>query len=217
MSLGISTEGSGDFAPYLKYDAKAGRIFRAPLKDAGEKTMVDLTMGFVGAFDFANIEVGWLDFPSGAAPQYATQPLAQGIGPKPTAPGKWKQGFRINVALPGVPGVFEMASNAKATIAAFNELHDKVIAAPELAAGKVPVVALSGTEIVETPSPQGVQRNYKPIFVIQSWIDRPASLVKKTPAATPPAQATPPANHPPAGPAATGNQAFQAPPAGSFG
>lgn len=214
MSLGISTEGSGDFAPYLKYDAKAGRIFRSPNKDAGEKSAVDMTMGFVGAFDFANIEVGWLDFPSGAAPQYATRPLAQGIGDKPTAPGKWKQGFRINVVLPSVAGVFEMASNAKATIAAFNELHDKVVAAPELADGKVPVVALTGTEIVETPSPQGLQRNYKPIFAVQSWIDRPASLVVK-PKAVPAVQAA--RANPPDGPASTGAQKFVAPAANSFG
>lgn len=212
MSLGISTEGGGDFAPYLKYDAKAGRIFRAPIKEAGEKNMVDLTMGFAGAFDFANIQVGWLDFPSGAAPQYETRPLAQGVGDKPTKPGKWKQGFRINVVLPGVPGVFEMASNAKATIAAFNELHDKVSAAPELAAGKVPVVALSGTEIVETPSPQGVQRNYKPIFAVTQWIDRPASLVSKPAAAAPAAQAQAFASPP-----ETGTKPFVAPAANSFG
>ena len=66
--FGFSTEmsGGGDFTPIVKYDSRAGRIFRVDrvqTNDGFVSDPVDITQGFKAVFDFENIEVGWIDFP----------------------------------------------------------------------------------------------------------------------------------------------------------
>lgn len=193
MSLGIQTE-AGAFSSYIKMDARSGRILRKKNAEKGEQSDVDITDGFQAVFDMAGIEVGWAMFAAGAAPAYVMQPVAAGLPPKPQ--GEFKQGFRVNVALPSNlgGGVYELASTAKAIIVSIDKLHNEYEAAPESKAGKLPVVKLNGTQMVETKTPQGVNRNYSPLLAIVGWVDRPASMQEKAqPAATPAPQAAPPA------------------------
>ncbi len=204
MSLGINTQASGDFKPYIKYDARAGRIFRAPNKEAGEQNAVDITMSFVGLMDLQHIKVGWLDFPTGAAPDYQVQDVSKGLPQKP-AGGKHKQGFVLSVMLPGDPQVYEMASSSKATVESFNVLHDAFINAPEAKTGQLPIVKMVNTLIVETQSKNGTTRNYQPVWQITGWNPRPAAM---------PAGVTgnaPPANAVQGSPAPTGAQTFATP------
>lgn len=174
MALGISTESSGQFIPYLKYDARAGRWFRAKNKDAGETQDMDVTHNFAAALDLANIQVGWLLYPKGAAPVYVVQDVSKGL---PDKPGKdYKQGFTMKVALNGGE-VFEFSSTSKATISAIDELHTLFMADARGTEKKmVPVVEMVGTEIVETQAAQGVTRNYKPTLKIVDWVQRPAAF-----------------------------------------
>ena len=218
MGLGINFEaGGGDFTPFLKYDARAGRWFRKGDRDKGETSPVDVTNGFSAVFDMATIEVGWIDFPSGAAPIFITQPISVGIPQRPDG-GNFKQGFRMRAALPAAlgGGVYEVASSAKAFIGSIDALHTSYTAAPEAAQGKLPVVSMTGTTMIETSGPKGVTRNYQPVLAITAWVARPATMqaegfVSKkapTPVATgaPPATgstAVPPPQAKPAAPAAS--------------
>lgn len=210
MGLGINFEaGGGDFTPYLKYDARAGRWFRKGDRDKGETGPVDVTNNFSAAFDLATIEVGWIDFPSGAAPIFITQPISVGIPQRPDG-GNFKQGFRMRAALPAAlgGGVYEIASNAKAFIGAIDALHTAYTAAPEAAQGKLPVIAMTGTTMLETNGPKGVTRNYQPVLSITAWVARPASMQAPAPVATgaPPATgstAVPPPQAKAAAPAAS--------------
>ena len=218
MGLGINFEaGGGDFTPWLKYDARAGRWFRKGDRDKGEQGPVDVTNNFSAVFDLATIEVGWIDFPSGAAPVFITQPISAGIPQRPTG-GTFKQGFRMRAALPAAlgGGVYEVAASAKAVIGSIDAIHTAYTAAPEAAQGKLPVVAMTGTTMIETTTPKGINRNYSPTLVIQSWVARPASMPvaaftstqQPTPVATgaPPATgstAVPPPQAKPAAPAAS--------------
>lgn len=204
MSLGINTQASGDFKPYIKYDARAGRIFRVPNKEAGEQNAVDITMSFVGLMDLQHIKVGWLDFPTGAAPEYIVQDVSKGLPQKPNG-GKHKQGFVMSVMLPGDPTVYEMASSSKATVESFNVLHDAFSAAPEAKAGQLPIVKMVNTLIVETQSKNGTTRNYQPVWQITGWNPRPAAM----PAVV--ASHNAPANAVQGSPAPTGAQTFAAP------
>lgn len=197
MGLGLST-GSGDFIPYTKFDARAGRWFTKT--EGGD---VDITDGFTAVFDFEQIEVGWMVFAAGTAPLYVTQDISLGVPQKP-ASGDWKQGFRMNIALPSSiagGGARELSSTAKALIGVIDRLHTDYSNAPEKSERKLPVLKMNGTTVVETKGPNGTTRNYAPNLVIAGWVDRPATLPKKgqiiaaqalAPAAAPPATGSTP-------------------------
>ena len=208
--------GDGSFTPYAKFDARAGRWFTK--SESGD---IDITDGFTAVFDFAQIEVGWMMFAAGVAPVYVTQDISLGVPAKP-ASGDFKQGFKMNIALPSAiagGGAREVSSTAKALIGVIDRLHTEYSNAPEKSEGKLPVLKMNGTTVVETKGPNGTTRNYAPNLVIAAWVDRPATLPKKgapvvaaapAPAATPPATGStavpPPA--PKAAPAAAANMDF---------
>ena len=71
--LGFSTAPSkgGDFTPIVKFDARAGRIFRMDrIENNGNFTneAVDITHSFKAIADFERMEAGWMLFASGIAP-----------------------------------------------------------------------------------------------------------------------------------------------------
>jgi len=78
MGLGLNyrRSGGGDFLPVCKYDARAGRAFRVDRED-GQNNPVDITRNFKAVFDMENIEVGWIAFPKGAAPDFQLVPLGE--------------------------------------------------------------------------------------------------------------------------------------------
>lgn len=192
MGLGLSM-GDGTYAVYAKFDARAGRWFTKT--DSGD---LDITDGFTAVFDFEQIEVGWMMFASGVAPAYVVQDISLGVPPKPQG-DQWKQGFKMNIALPtsiAGGGIREVSSTAKAFIGVIDRLHTEYSNAPEKSQGKLPVLKMNGCTMVETKGPQGVTRNFSPNLVISAWVDRPGTLPKKNslaaavapaPAAAPPA------------------------------
>ena len=192
MGLGLSM-GDGNFTPYCKWDARAGRWFTK-----GADGDIDITDGFTAVFDFQQIEVGWLLFAAGTAPVYVTQDISLGVPQKP-ASGDFKQGFKLNIALPSSiagGGARELSSTAKALIGVIDRLHTEYSNAPEKSEGKLPVLKMAGSTVVETKGPNGTTRNYQPNLSIVSWVDRPATLPKKgapVAAAAPAAAAVPPA------------------------
>lgn len=191
MGLGLSM-GDGNFTPYVKFDARAGRWFTK-----GADGDIDITDNFVAVFDLDQVEVGWMMFASGVAPVYVTQDINLGVPPKP-ASGDFKQGFRLNIALPGSiagGGARELSSTARAMIGVIDRLHTEFLEAPERSQGKLPVLKMNGTTVIETKGPKGVTRNYSPNLMISGWVDRPGTLPKKaqTVAAAPAPAATPPA------------------------
>lgn len=192
MGLGLSM-GDGTYAVYAKFDARAGRWFTKT--DSGD---LDITDGFTAVFDFEQIEVGWMMFASGVAPSYVVQDISLGVPPKPQG-DQWKQGFKMNLALPASiagGGARELSSTAKALIGVIDRLHTEYSNAAEKSEGKLPVLKMAGTTVVETKGPQGVTRNYSPNLQIAAWVDRPATLPKKgapVAAAAPAAAAVPPA------------------------
>lgn len=207
MALGISGGGgSGDIKPFIKYDARAGRMFRVDrAQDSSGKWTtndVDITNACSFVADMAAIKVGWVNYTTqgpvkrfvvlGAEP-IPSRPEDKGTDGKPL----FKQGFELSVALNKTcgGGVREFGSAAGCVIEAVDALHDAYLAAPEAKAGKLPAVRLESA----VPVKSGQSTNYKPIFVITGWVDRPDGLSvinHETPASTPPTtgatQAAPP-------------------------
>jgi hypothetical protein len=190
MALGLQTEAGGgeNFLPVVKYDARAGRVFRIDRHQdsAGNWSSddVDITSTFQGAFDLGAIEVGWVYFVAGQGPSWALVPLGQ---PLPARPSEThKQCFRLKVKLGKACGgdVREFASQAKSVIGAVDKLHDAYTAGLKANPGKVPVVAMTGTTAIKSTGKGQTSTNYAPIFEIKSWVDRPADF-DAAPAATP--------------------------------
>jgi hypothetical protein len=88
----------------------------------------------------------------------------------------FKRGFRVPVKFAdslaaGGPSIREFASNTQVTVRAIDQLHTEWLAQRQ--DGKVPVVTT--TRYQEIPSGKG-SVNYRPLFQIIRWIDRPADL-----------------------------------------
>ena len=179
MALGLDySVGGGDIIPIVKYDAKAGRVFRIDRVD-GTNTPVDITRSFKAVVDMENVEVGFINFPIGAAPEFALVPLGTQLPARPS--DKHKQGVRLMLKLSKECGgdVREMATCAKAAMRGVDELHDAYVGGAKANPGKLPVVTLKDTLPIN--SGQGAQKstNYQPVFEIVGWVARPADLIFK--------------------------------------
>jgi hypothetical protein len=176
FGLNLSNGGSKDFLPIVKYDARAGRMFRVD-KDGGVSTPVDITRNFKAVFDLANVEIGWMAFAAGTAPDLRLVPLGADLPEKPSA--NHNKGVRFLVKLSKENGgdVRELAGTSKAMLNSLEKLHDEYLAGLSDNPGKLPIVALIDTIAVESGSGQYKNTNYTPIFEIVGWSARPNDLV----------------------------------------
>lgn len=182
MAFGFNYESNaGDIVPVLKFDARAGRFFRVDRAD-GVNNPVDITQNFKAVMDFENIEVGYINFPAGAAPEFRMVPIGSAMPENPG--GKFRQGIRMMLKLGKDCGgdIREIATTAKAVLGAFDACHTEYLAGAKENPGKLPVVSLETTVPIVT---QGRDErgnpvkttNYAPVFKIVSWVNRPDDLV----------------------------------------
>ena len=217
MALGLSTgTGSGEYTLVVKYDARAGRWFRIDrTQDAAgnwNSDDVDVTHGFQAVMDLENIEVGWMLFAAGVAPQWNMVKLNEALPPKPS--DQHKQGFRMmlklgkSISADPAGDVREFASQAKAVIGAVDALHTEFEKGRAANPGKLPVVAMTGTTAIKTTGKGQTATNYAPVFEIKQWIDRPPELAGKAVEAAEPPTAEPPKAAAPAREMATAGAEF---------
>jgi hypothetical protein len=202
MALGLNTEAaSGEFNAIVKYDSRAGRMFRVDREQSSsgswETENVEITDSFQAIFNLPEIEVGWALFAAGVAPSFVMVKLGEALPPKPG--DTFKQTFRLNIKLGKSCGgdVREFASQAKVCIHALDALHTAYEAARDANPGKLPVVALKGSTPVVSSGKQGSSTNYMPTFEIVAWAPTPPefggsvgsvkgeTLPKTTPATAP--------------------------------
>ncbi len=183
MSIfGFSTEPSqgGDFLPIVKYDARAGRIFRVDRIDTGngfESNPVDITQTFKALCDFENIEVGWIDFPVGSVPSFhlvMLEDIRNGKNKLPDRPSeKHKNGIRFMVKLAkdcgGDKTIREIAGTSKAFLSGIEAVYTQYIGNRDANKGKLPVIMLEKTSPVTSGSGQRSSTNYHPTFKIVGW------------------------------------------------
>lgn len=171
--------------PIVKYNAKAGRIYRIDRHNDGQGWVTDeveVTNDFSAVIDMENIEIGWMMFGSGQAPDFKLVPLGQDPGPRPT--DKHKEGFRVMVKLGkaaagDAAAVRELATTAGSVKQAFSDLHDSYMAGLGSNPGKLPVVKLTKVTPVTTTNGGQKQTNYAPEFAITQWVPRPPDLTFK--------------------------------------
>lgn len=181
--------GGGDFMPRIFYNAKAGRLYRHERfnnNGAWESDDVEITGNAVFVADLHNIEVGYIKFgQAGVAPVFLLERLrdcqsgAKAFPDQPTevnSEGKraFKNGFRLHLKLGRDCGgdAREFCSTAGIVYDAVEALVDAYMAAPEREQGKLPIVKLAGTKA--DTNKHGT--NYRPVFEIIQWTDRPEEL-----------------------------------------
>ena len=179
--LGFTYGGSENILPYVKYDARSGRFFRndrVENKNTGkfENNAVEIT--FKAVMDLENIEVGFINYVDGKAPEYLLVPAGAAWPIKPTAAG-WKQGVRGMLKLDKDCGgdVREITSNAQAFLKGFEDLMDQYEVEKHKHSGKLPVVTVNKTLPLSTGAGGKKSTNYQPEFKITGWVDRPDDLV----------------------------------------
>ena len=216
MAFGMQTA-SGDFRDIVKYDARAGRMFRVDKDTNGDKSQSEIPPGTQFALDLFTFEAGFVSF----GPQGPVRHMVPYGGPGtqlPPAPAEkddtgklmFRPGFWCLIAGNAIGGVREWCSNAAVLLNAMDDLWSKVSAAPEAAAGKVPLVAISGTTPVTSGRGTTKSTNYGPIFSVTGWVPRPeqfgpatVTLGSRAPASAappPPVRQAAPVAPPPASP-----------------
>lgn len=192
MALGFTySTGGGDFTAIMKYDARAGRMFREDRKqDAGGawmKDSVDVTSNFKAVFDFENIEVGYINFPQGGAPDFCLASLGEPYPQRPTP--NHAQGLRFMLKLAkdtagDGAAIREIAGTSASFRMGIDELHNAYEAGKAANSGKLPIVALKSTLPVTSGSGAKKSTNYQPVFEIVGWAARPEDLVFVSKSAT---------------------------------
>jgi hypothetical protein len=178
MALKLHFENDDDIVPLVKFDAKAGRIFRIDRTD-GVNSPVDITGTFKAVMDLENIEVGWIDFNTGGAPDFILTLLGSPMPQKPN--GDYKQGIRLMLKLnKGCGGdVRELSTTAKAALRGLDALHDAYLAGQKDHPGCLPVVVLKTTNPITTGEGARKTTSYQPVFEITGWTPRPQDLIHK--------------------------------------
>jgi hypothetical protein len=214
----IKTPGeAGDFLPILKYDARAGRMFRIDsiqTAQGWDRTPVDITSTFKALIDLENTEVGWIDFSTGGAPSFVMVPYP---GHKlPDRPGpKHKHGLRFTVKLANTVGgdVRQIAGTSASFLNGMEALVKAYNTDKAAHPGMLPAIVLKATMPITTGSGQKQSTNYQPVFEIVAWVPRPADMLAAVQGAKAAANGAPQGTMPPANefgaaasPPATGSQ-----------
>jgi len=178
--FGFSTEpsnGGGDFLPIVQYDARAGRVFRRDRVDTGqgfENEQVDITPIFKAICDFENIEVGWIIFTPGNAPDFNLVPYGTQLPDRPSP--NHKNGLRFMLKLSkecgGDKPIREIAGTSKAFLSGVEAVFVKYLAEKDKNPGKLPVLTLEKTTPVKTGTGERSSTNYHPTFKISGWAPR---------------------------------------------
>lgn len=177
--FGFSTEPSsgGDFTPIVKYDARAGRLFRVDSIDTGSgfvKEEVDITSNFKAIVDFENVEVGWMYFPPGGTPDFSLVPMGSALPAKPSPNHKNGVRFMLKLAKDcgGDKPIRELSQSSKAFLSGVEAVYHAYTAEKSNNPGKLPVIVLEKTTPIKSGSGAKTSTNYQPTFKIAGWAPR---------------------------------------------
>ncbi|MAO23867.1 MAG: hypothetical protein CMJ25_24225 [Phycisphaerae bacterium] len=156
------------------------------VKAEGGDEPIDMEKGF--AIDIKNVTFGWLHIDVGIRDWQAWPSPSQST-PRPS--DSHKQGFEVDCWLSDGREA-SMSGNSYGLGQFIAKMYNQAETAPEFAAGKIPVIQITGS----TPVVVGKGTSYDIGFHIRTWIDKPEEkpeVVGVPPAA---AEATPPSAPP---------------------
>ncbi len=179
MALGLTKSGSGgDFTPVFKFNAVSGDAqIASSVQNNGEWEKIEKDIAFPAKFifDFAEIEVGWMQF-SSSGPSFLMVKLGERIPARPDE--NHKQGFRIKLYSKEY-GLCVFSNSSKTIGEVMDVLHDQYLNNEKQNHGKVPVVEIKGTEKVAIKTKEGSKTYKRPIWSIVSWVAKPEGMTAK--------------------------------------
>jgi hypothetical protein len=165
MALNLLTENTGSYDPYIKFNSKSGRF--SIKDDSGNEKEVTPDQFIL---DLENIKTGWLYFATGLAPDRIWDANLTQPAPKPS--DQHKRGFSLRFYSKKLGGVFELSGNSMHLRSSINDLYNSFEDQKSANAGLVPVVKFTGCQTMKDK----MGTNYKPTFVIEKFVARPAEL-----------------------------------------
>ncbi len=166
--------GSGEVTPYIKFNAKAN-VWSA--SNGTEDQTIDPPRLLI---DLEHMQKGWLRFREQAAPDFKLDPPGTPLNTLLTQEpetGDYKTGFVIQT-YSSAHGSRQFAANSfnvKEAIKALYRLYAKDAPAHP---GKVPICEVARTDVVSG----NYGNNYRPVFSIIGWTDRPDDFRDHLPA-----------------------------------
>lgn len=164
------TVNEGDFTPFIKYNAKAGRWYAKFEGQASEVEIINPRL----LFDMLNIRTGWLYYAEGSGPEKVWDPDAFTMAERPPGPRKFKRGFEVmvlgndNIPGAGPLGLREFSSTAGNVITPILQMYDEYEAGVKEYPGQLPFYACTG--VVPISGHYGT--NYEPRFQLTGWVER---------------------------------------------
>lgn len=167
--FGLNIGKGGDFLPSIRINGKDGGVERSTWD--GTNRGLEVIDDFVALFDFATLQVGWIEF-SDKGPDKRLVAIGDPLPERPSE--KHKQGIQLVVQLPDNLGCHELSSTAIGVVAALEGIYNTTIAAPEWdnGRGQVPVVRLA--EFIREKTRHGARA--VPVFQIIAWKERTSEL-----------------------------------------
>lgn len=185
MAFGMKTT-TGDFLPIVKFDARAGKMFKVDKRMDGGSDVSEIPSGTKFAMDWGSFEAGYIMFgPQG--PVRMMVPYYEGVSLPPQPQDKdtegkliFRPGFYVKIAGNALDGVREWAGNAAVLLNALEDLYQVYLHAPEAAAGQIPIICIASTVAVKSGSGARSSTNYGPVFRVEGWTARPPILGPRT-------------------------------------
>jgi len=170
MPLNLNADG-GDFTPYLKFNAKAGRFYARFDGFDGDVEVPPPRL----VFDFPNIQTGWIAFSPSGPPQCAWDPSLALEAPHPGW-DKVRRGFKVRVVgndpVPSANkkslGLREMMSSASAIIKPIMAMYTEWEGAVAQHTDELPFYRCTG--VIAIQGQHGT--NYEPEFELTGWVPK---------------------------------------------
>ena len=195
MAFGMQVA-SGQFLSHVRYDARAGKMFKMDKRADGGSDAVELPPGTRFAVDLGTFEAGYVAFTAqGPVRHMVPYTTDTALPPRPAdldSEGKpmFRPGFWTKICGTAVYGAREWFSNAAVLLGAMDDFWTTATASAEAAAGQIPLIAITGTVPVKSGSGARTSTNYAPVIQIVGWVDRPEALLGPRTVPAPRAQAT---------------------------
>lgn len=194
MALGFNFDTSGSsqkFLPAVSYDARSGDMTitnREPQSDGTwEKKEIEVKYPTHAICDFANIEIGWSAFADG---KYNSIYVKAGdkTPARPTA--DHKQAIKLRMFFKD-HGLREFKSASVSVLRVIDAIHTQALDEQAANPGKMPVVAITGTESIKIQTKQGEAKFKIPVMEIVKWVEPPAEMKEAAKPAEKPAASAP--------------------------
>jgi hypothetical protein len=160
--------GTANLRPFIKFNGKSGRWY-AP---SGE----EIAAPFNCVFDLSNAVSGWIRFQEGEGPQRRIDPSPDQAAPNPGDGSK--RAFVVGLySERHFNGYAEFSSSSVHVGAAVVDLYKQWKEQRDQHPNQLPVVTINGTQTVRGKN----GTNFKPVFAITGWTDRPTGLPDRFP------------------------------------